>query len=159
MGLTSANVESNLLTEEVNRKNLDSNQSSTALVVRGRSKDKKKQENRGKSRSKSDGRSVEDMECYRCGKKGHLKRDCRTLKQEKGKEKAKEEKPKSSVKIEEINAVSEDEDDILLNSRLDAAHMVTIDDIVLHDLAMIMHVRSWALVICSSSFSGDLHLP
>ena len=62
-----------------------------------------------------------------------MKRDCRTFKQEKGKEKAKEEKPKSSVKIEEINAVSEDEGDILLNSGLDAAHMVTTDDIVLHD--------------------------
>ena len=33
-GLTSANVESSLLTEEVNRKNLDSNRGSTALVVR-----------------------------------------------------------------------------------------------------------------------------
>ena len=37
--LTSA---SSLLTEEENRKNLNSNRSSTALVVRGRSKDKKK---------------------------------------------------------------------------------------------------------------------
>ena len=106
----------------MNRKNL---QGGTALVVRGRSKDKKKQESRGKSRSKFRGRSFKDLECYHCGKKGHLKRDCRTLKQEKGKEKVKEEKRKSSVKIEEINAVSEDEGDILLNSSLDAAHMVT----------------------------------
>ena len=39
------------------------------------------------------------------------------------------------MKIEEINAVSEDEGDILLNSALDATHMdqVTTDDIVLHD--------------------------
>ena len=37
------------------------------------------------------------------------------------------------MKIEEINVVSEDEGDILLNSRLDATHMVTTDDIVLHD--------------------------
>ena len=95
------------------------------MVVRGRSKDKKKQESRGKSRSKSRGRSVKDLECYHCGKKGHLKRDCRTLKKEKGKEKVKEEKPKSSVKIEEVNVVSEDEGDILLNLGLDATHMVT----------------------------------
>ena len=47
-----------------------------------------------------------------------------TLKQEKGKEKVKEEKQKSSVKIEEINAISKNEGDILLNSTLDAAHMV-----------------------------------
>ena len=57
-GLTSANVESSLLTEEVNRKNLDSNRGSSALVFRGRSKDKKKQESRGKSRRKSRGRRV-----------------------------------------------------------------------------------------------------
>ena len=80
MGLTSANVESSLLTEEVNRKNLDSNRGSTALVVRGRSKDKKKGESIGKLRSKSRGRSVKDLECYHYGKKGHLKRDCRTYK-------------------------------------------------------------------------------
>ena len=50
-GLTSANVESNLLTEEVNRKNLENTHSSIALVVRGRSKEKKKGESREKSRS------------------------------------------------------------------------------------------------------------
>ena len=145
-GLTSANVESSLLTEEVNRKNLNNTRGSTALVVRGRSIDKKKWQNRGKSRSKSRGRSVKDIECYHCGKKGHLKRDCRLFKEEKGKEKAKEgdNKPKSIVKIEEINAVSEDEvgdivvstdDDgeILLNSRLESAQLVTTDDIILHD--------------------------
>jgi len=131
-GHTSANVESSLLTEEVNRKNLDNTRGSTALVVRGRSNDKKKGENRGKSRSKSRGRSVKDVECYHCGKKGHYKRDCRTYKQEKGKGKAKED-TKSTVKIEEINAVSEDEGDILLNSDLESAQMVTTDDIVLHD--------------------------
>ena len=37
------------------------------------------------------------------------------------------------MKTEEINAISEDEGDILLNLGLDAAHMVTTDDIVLHD--------------------------
>lgn len=93
-GLTSANVESSLLTEEVNTKNLDNTHGSTTLVVRGRSKDKKKGESRGKSRSKSRGRNVKDLEYYHCGKKGHLKRNCRQYKQEKGKEKAKEDKTK-----------------------------------------------------------------
>ena len=48
-GLTSANVESSLLTEEVNKKNLDNTCSSTALVVNGRSKEKKKEESQGVS--------------------------------------------------------------------------------------------------------------
>ena len=54
-GLTSANVESSLLTEEVNRKNLDSSRGSNALVVRGRSNDRGKSTKRGKSHSKSHG--------------------------------------------------------------------------------------------------------
>ena len=70
------------------------------------------------------GCSLKDIECYHYGKNEHLKRDCHTYKQEKGKEKEKEEKPKSLVKIEERNVVSEDEGDILLNLGLDAAHMV-----------------------------------
>ena len=41
-GLTKANVASSLLTEEVNRKNLDSTQSGTTLYVWGRSQDKGK---------------------------------------------------------------------------------------------------------------------
>lgn len=56
-GLTSANVESSLLTEEVNRKNLDSSRGSNALVVRGRSNDRGKSIERGKSRSKLRGQN------------------------------------------------------------------------------------------------------
>ena len=61
------------------------------------------------------------MDCYNCGKKGHLKKECCSTKkdkQDKGKGKKQEDdnKGKSSVKIKEINAVSEDEDGyILLN--------------------------------------------
>ena len=70
------------------------------------------------------------MECYDCRKKGHLKKDCRLAKkdkQDKGKGKKQEDdnKGKSSVKIEEINAVSEDEyGDILLNSGLEQSQLV-----------------------------------
>ena len=101
---------------------------------------------------------------------------------------------KSLVKIEEINAVeinivSEDEGDILLNSGLDVAHMVTTDDIVLYDrildLGASFHVtphREWftnydakrtsrvrlgndyaceimGIGMCSSSFNMDLLSP
>ena len=67
-------------------------------------------------------------------------------KHHKGKEKEKDgdNKPKSTVKIEEINVVDEDwvgdtivntDDDgeILLNSRLESPQMVTTDNIILHD--------------------------
>lgn len=89
-GLTSANVESSLLPEEVNRNNLDSSRGSNALVVRGRSNDRGKSAERGKSRSKSRGRNYKDVECYHCHKKGHLKKNCHIWKREKNKEKKQE---------------------------------------------------------------------
>jgi len=72
-GLTVANVEGSLLTEEVNRKNLDSTCSSNALVVRTRSNEKQKPNDRGQSKSR--GRNTKDIECYHCHKKGHTKKD------------------------------------------------------------------------------------
>ena len=53
----------------------------------------------------------------------------RQTRQGKRKEARRYNKGKSSVKIEEINVVSEDEDgDILLNSGLEQSHLVTIVD-------------------------------
>ena len=87
-GLTSANVESSLLTEEADRKNLDSSRGgSNALVVRGRSNDRGKSNDREKSRRKSCGHSLKDVECYHCHKKGNVKKNCHIWKKEKGKEK------------------------------------------------------------------------
>ncbi|MCO5575048.1 hypothetical protein L7F22_028845 [Adiantum nelumboides] len=102
-GLTSANVESNLLTEEVNKKNLDNTHFGNALVDRGRSIDKGKSKDK-RSKSKSHGHKSKDIEKYHCGKKGHMKKDCQIFKQEKGKEKKQEgnKKTKSSVKIKEV---------------------------------------------------------
>ena len=48
-GLSSAMVESILLTEEVNRKNLDSNRSGSAMYVRGRSSNRSKSKEKKKS--------------------------------------------------------------------------------------------------------------
>ena len=52
-GLTEANVSSSLLIEEVNKKNLGSSCGNNALVVRGKSNDKAKSQDRGTSKSKS----------------------------------------------------------------------------------------------------------
>ena len=82
------------------------------------------------------------MECYICRKKGHLRKDCCSTKkdkQDKGKGKKQEDdnKGKSSVKIEEINAINEDEDgDILLNSSLEQSQLVTTVDQNVQDWVM-----------------------
>ena len=56
---------------------------------------------------------------------------------EKGKKQEDDNKEKSSVKIEEINAVSEDEDgDILLNSSLEQSQLVTTIDQNVQDWVM-----------------------
>ena len=82
-GLTSANVEGSLLTEEVNQKNTEKGKGST-LVVRGRQKTKEKKgsSQKNQNRSKSCGKkSLEDIECYHCGKNGHMQKDCSKWKQ------------------------------------------------------------------------------
>ena len=84
-GLMFANVESNLLIEEVNKKNMHSTRGGNALYVKGRSKEHSKSDDKGKGRSKSRGRS--NIECYRCHKKGHMKKNCHLWKKEKGNDK------------------------------------------------------------------------
>ena len=83
-GFSSADVEGSLLTKEVNCKNQDFSKGGSALVVCGRSVEKGKRNDRNKSCSKSCG--CKDIECYHFHKKGHMKKDCCTWKQEKGKE-------------------------------------------------------------------------
>ena len=125
-GPIEANVASSLLTEKVNRKNLDSTQSGMTLYVWGRSQDKGKSQDRARSKSNSRG-SLKNIECYNCGKKGYLKKDCRSSKKDKkekqDKGKKKQDESSSGVKIEEINAVDGDseEGEILLNSGLESS--------------------------------------
>ena len=84
----------------VYRKNVDNTHGGNALYVRGSSIVKGKSQERARSKSKSlerarskskSCRSLKDMECYNCGKKGHLKKDYRfenkdkETKQDKGK--------------------------------------------------------------------------
>ena len=86
---------SSLLKKEINKKNNDSARGGgdIALTIRGRDKGKEKvREPRSKRKIR---RSVKDLECYHFGKKGHLRKNCRSFKKEnekdrKGKKKQRE---------------------------------------------------------------------
>eukprot|EP01018_Ginkgo_biloba_P011500 Gb_23875 [translate_table: standard] len=75
-----------LLSEEMRRKSMDDN-SKDALYVQGKSKKKGGDKKRGggsksKGRSKTPGKSR--LRCWECGKRGHLKKDCRHRKRKDG---------------------------------------------------------------------------
>ncbi|MCO5568804.1 hypothetical protein L7F22_022504 [Adiantum nelumboides] len=142
-GLTSANVEGSLLTKEVNRKNNDKDKSNSALVVRGKQQSKEKKGKKVHNRSKSrDSKSKDDIECYHCGKKGHMKRDYTKWKQEKDKTKnSEQDEKKSSMKIKEVNVIGSGSDsdsgiatgDIFLRSNFDSIFLITEDGHAMSD--------------------------
>ena len=132
-GLTSASVEGSLLTEEVNRKNLDSGKGSSALVVRGRSNARDSSDDRGKSHNKSREPKKKNIKCFYCKKKGHMKKDCHKWKIDKGKDKEEKKSSTSSVKIEEVNTAEVDDGDIFLTSELEHASLTTSDETVMSD--------------------------
>ncbi|MCO5593159.1 hypothetical protein L7F22_047165 [Adiantum nelumboides] len=142
-GLTLAVVEGSLLTEEINKKTMDIGKG-TALVIRGRANFREKGEKRNHSQSKSrNAKGKSDIECYHCGKKCHMKRDCKTWKAKKGKEKSEEqgEKTKFTVKIQEINVtsvVAEGDNSVsgdiyFLKSTIDSPSLTTTDGHALND--------------------------
>ena len=112
-------VTSSLLNEETRRKSVGSSHSE-ALVVnkqgRGRSvTPHSRDHSRGHSRGKSRGRSPnpkKDIECYYCHEKGHMKRECRKLKnKEKMREKSGEKKKEDTAAVAsdgELLVVSDD---------------------------------------------------
>ncbi|MCO5549895.1 hypothetical protein L7F22_003370 [Adiantum nelumboides] len=134
-GLTIASVEGSLLTEETNKKTMNKGKG-TAFVVRGRANFREKGGKKNVSQSKSqDAKGKSDIECYHCGKKGHMKRDFRTWKAEQG------EKTKSSVKIQEVNvtnAVAEGDstesgDIYFLSSTIDSVLLIATNGHALSD--------------------------
>lgn len=99
-----------------------------------------------KSHSKS--RSCKDIEYHHYGKNGHIKHDFYAWKREqKGKRqdtnisshKEEPQKTKSTVKIEEINTITNDSDDDILIIENDSPLMI-VDRQVVCILAIIMHV-------------------
>ena len=88
---------------------------------RGRKQYRDKNQDRGKSCSKS--RSKKDVECYCYGKLGHVKKDCfkwkRMQKKKEGKGEEKKDNNKGKEKVEEVNAVTyKDDGEVLFMSSL-----------------------------------------
>eukprot|EP00253_Pinus_taeda_P035723 PITA_35723 len=81
-------IVSSLLTEEMRWKNMD-NQNGNALSVRGRSQNRNKNKSlsgrsKSRGRSKSPGKPI-NVVGWKCGKEGHLRRDCKSKSLDKGK--------------------------------------------------------------------------
>eukprot|EP00253_Pinus_taeda_P011761 PITA_11761 len=75
-------IVSSLLMEEMRRKNMES-QNVDSLSVRGCTKNRNKNKS-SSGRSKSPGKPVKVV-CWKCGKEGHSKRDCKSKAPDKGK--------------------------------------------------------------------------
>ncbi|CAL5407734.1 unnamed protein product [Camellia sinensis] len=114
--VTMGQVTSSLLNEETRRKSASSSHSE-AFVVRGQSKTRRRSKtphNRDQSRDKSKGSSFskKDIECYCCHEKGHMKRECRKLKnKEKRRDKSvdKKQEDTTAVTIDDLMVVCEDD--------------------------------------------------
>ena len=104
-----------LLTFHQRKKNIDENSQGEGLVVKGnyeRERSNNKGESKGKnSRSKS--RRRNDINCFKCGKKGHMKRDCPNWKKKKDDE---NESSSKSTNVVEVNSDDADGDMLSVTS-------------------------------------------
>ena len=134
--LTMAMVEDSMLNEEARRKEQGISFESEALVTerRGRSKSRRPQ-NREKSRDKSKGKFKSKIECYHCGKHGHIKRECRQLKRELAKENTNE-------KTEDTTATTLSGDDMFIVCGDNYVNITTQDTYWVIDSGASFHVTS-----------------
>ena len=114
-------AKSGVFNEEVRRKSQDTSSHSDVLYTEDRGRHKTRDpRSRGKSRSKSKFKNP-NIICYHCGKKGHIKRFCKQLKQDL-KEGMKEEN-------NENNIVVVVQDDLLFACDKDVTNFVSQDTI------------------------------
>ena len=80
--VTMENAKSGVLNKELRTKSQDTSSHSYVLYIEDRGRHKTRDpRSRGKSRSKSKFKNP-NIICYHCGKKGHIKRFCKQLKQD-----------------------------------------------------------------------------
>ena len=120
--MTMEYAKSGVLNEEVRSKSQDTSSLSDVLYTEDRGRHKTRDpRSRGKSRSKSKFKNP-NIICYHCGKKGHIKRFCKQLKQD-----------LKEGKNEENNVVVVVQDDLLFACDKDVINFVSQDTSLIVD--------------------------
>ncbi|MCO5606974.1 hypothetical protein L7F22_061165 [Adiantum nelumboides] len=152
-GLKCADVESSLLMEEVNCKNVEDTKSSSAMNVRGRSRSRGNFERRDKfkSHSRSKSRPGKGVECYYCYKKGHMKKDCYKFKRDKKEDNDDKRKSKNASDDREANTLTSDKGKCIVDSEEPKALTHDSDG----DICYASNLCPTLLVATNSSYEQD----